>query len=117
MAHSWADIRNAINQSSGANITIWLAPDFICNYSVPHITIIGKNVTIRGFGGALLDANKKGRFFAVESGAHLALDSLALRNGYYNGNDLGGGAVYILEGGIATISDTTFTLNSGTAGF
>ena len=79
-----AGIRKAIEQSNGT-ITIRLAPGFVCYYDSLQITI-SKNVTILG-SGALLDAFKKGRFFAVESGAHLTLDSLALRNGYYFGGN------------------------------
>ena len=80
MVSTWTGIRGAI-PNSGA-VTMTLAPGFTCNYDsqidVPSWT--GTNVTIHG-SGAVLDADRQGRFFNVGYGATLALDHLVLQNG------------------------------------
>ena len=77
---SWSEAKTAIeNIASGSSGTVTLAAGFNCGYN-GEITVTG-NVTVRGY-GAVCDAAQGGRFFSVNSGAQLALDAMALKNGY-----------------------------------
>jgi dihydrodipicolinate synthase/N-acetylneuraminate lyase len=77
---SWTEAKTAIeNIASGSSGTVTLAAGFNCGYN-GQITVTG-NVTVHGY-GAICDAAQAGRFFWVNSGAQLALDAMALKNGY-----------------------------------
>ena len=77
---SWIEAKTAIeNIASGSSGTVTLAAGFNCDYN-GEITVTG-NVTVHGY-GAVCDAAQGGRFFRVNSGAQLALDAMALKNGY-----------------------------------
>ena len=77
---SWSEAETAIeNIASGSSGTVTLAAGFNCDYN-GAITVTG-NVTVHGY-GAVCDAAQGGRFFYVNSGAQLALDAMALKNGY-----------------------------------
>jgi predicted outer membrane repeat protein len=74
---------------------------------------LGNNqvVTIVG-NGAVLDARKKGPLFWVHSSrATLTLESITLKNGYYQG---GSGGVIAVDSGALTIKSGTFLDNSCT---
>ena len=84
VAFNWTEAKTAIeNIASGSSGTVTLAAGFNCGYNGEingEITVTG-NVTVRGY-GAVCDAAQGGRFFSVNSGAQLALDAMALKNGY-----------------------------------
>jgi hypothetical protein len=81
-AGTWTEVRTAIQKNStGGSLEITLADPFDTSDYEAEIDIpVGASVTILGQ-GAVLDAAGKGRFFSVQAGASLALDSLTLRNG------------------------------------
>jgi hypothetical protein len=80
---SWIEAKTAIeNIASGSSGTVTLATGFECGYNNGQITVAG-NVTVHGY-GAVCDAAQGGRFFLVNSGAQLALDAMALKNGRWN---------------------------------
>ena len=86
---SWIEAKTAIeNIASGSSGTVTLAAGFNCGYNGNPlaagfngpITVAG-NVTVHGY-GAVCGAAQGGQFFLVNSGAQLALDAMALKNGY-----------------------------------
>jgi len=80
MVASWAEAKTAIESiASGSSGTVTLATGFNCVYN-GQITIAG-DVTVHGNGAICDSSAQAGRFFAVNSGARLALDAMTLRNG------------------------------------
>ena len=72
------------------------------------ISIILTNITIFG-NDAVLDAQRQGRFFAVNSGASLSVDSLTFQRGLCDFGDFAGGAIF--SNGTLSVGNSVFASN------
>jgi predicted outer membrane repeat protein len=112
-AHNWTEANSSIcNITSGLSGTVMFTTGFNCSDYNEQITIAG-HVTILG-SGAVCDAGGKGRFFHVNSGASLALDSITLTNGLCNSstNCSRGEGGAITNYGALHVNSTTFEKNN-----
>lgn len=71
---------------------------------------ITADTTINGAGDITLSGGGTTRLFDVQNGAHLTIQELTVANGYST-ND--GGGIYVERLGALTVSDSTFTGNTG----
>ena len=78
---------------------------------------LGRDLTIMGGSGAVLNANDRSRIFKVENGKTLTLKDITLKNGK-TGQFVGGGGVYIDDGGTLIMqgSSTITNCTAGTTG-
>ena len=78
---------------------------------------LGRDLTIMGGSGAVLNANERSRVFKVENGKTLTLKDITLKNGKA-GQFVGGGGVYIDDGGTLIMqgSSTITNCTAGTTG-
>ena len=78
---------------------------------------LGRDLTIMGGSGAVLNANERSRVFKVENGKTLTLKDITLKNGK-TGQLVGGGGVYIDDGGTLIMqgSSTITNCTAGTTG-
>ena len=100
---------NTVQTSGGGTIS------FSCSGTIGFTSekVITTAVTIIGNGNVIFDGGDSTRLFQVNTGASLELDDLTLQNG---GGVADGGAIYNADGGTLTITDSTFSDNSATAG-
>jgi Leucine-rich repeat (LRR) protein len=97
----WVELKSAIYAQNGTSFTVVLNPFDTSDYDSQIVISSTTNVTIRGSSdGVVLDAFQKGRFFKVEEGGNLTLDSVTLQNGLpaslssTSTQDWQGGAIY-----------------------
>jgi predicted outer membrane repeat protein len=101
---NFVSLQTAISTANSGGGTI----TFTCSGTIAFTSelIITANVTINGGGTIIFDGGGSTRFFFVNTGALLTLDSLTLQNG----NAMNGGA--ILAEGTLTIANSTFVSNT-----
>ena len=104
--YSWLGMKAAIAESAGALMITLPGASFDSDYD-SEIRIL-TNITIFG-NDAVLDAQRQGRFFAVNSGASLSVDSLTFQRGLCDFGDFAGGAIF--SNGTLSVGNSVFASN------
>jgi len=112
-AANFTTLKTEIN-NAGNNLT--LEKDYTRVAGDNEEIEINKDFTIDGQGKYILDGNKMGRFFVVNTGSTLTLKGLTLCNGVTqdinNGFSNNGGAIFVSQGASLVVENVTFINNT-----
>ena len=108
---AWKRLREEANKPRGAHTIVINGEITATDDEGNHGEItLGRDLTIMGGSGAVLNANERSRVFEVENGKTLTLKDITLKNGK-TGQLVGGGGVYIDDGGTLIMQGSSTITN------
>ena len=112
---AWKRLKKEVEKTEGSHTIVINGEITATDHEGNHGEItLGRDLTIMGGSGAVLNANDRSRIFKVENGKTLTLKDITLKNGK-TGQFVGGGGVYIDDGGTLIMQDSS-TITNCTAG-